>query len=74
MYVKKEINIKLKLDEYFTKIKKLKGKFYFNVEFNDRLNSSDEYMNLKKLSKKGKFEVEPNGTKRASLIFTKMTI
>lgn len=66
--IKTQIGLNLELDDYFSGIKKHKGKPYFNVVLKQRVSESDEYVKLESFAHKYKLiKVEPNGLRRVAI-------
>lgn len=68
--IKEQLGLDLKLCDYFTGVKELGGKQYFNVVLNKRVSESQDFTTLKRFSDKYKsINVEPNGINRVAIFF-----
>ena len=67
--IEKQIGLKLELCDYFTGIRTLGEKVYFNVILREKTSESKDYALLESFSKKYQLiSVEPNGVNRVSII------
>lgn len=66
--IKEQLGLELELCDYFTGLKQLNGKNYFNVILKDRISESEVFNKLKRFSEKyNTIKVEPNGIKRVAI-------
>ena len=66
--IKEQIGLELQLCDYFTGIKEMNGRKYFNVILLERTSESKDYDLLRRFAKKHKLiSVEPNGLNRVSV-------
>ena len=66
--IKEQTGLELELCDYFTGVKKHKGRKYFNVILSQRTSESKEYEELERFADKYKLiSVEPNGVNRVAI-------
>lgn len=68
--IKEQTGLELQLCDYFTGVKELGGRQYFNVVLNHRVSESQEFIALTRWA--GKYQtisVEPNGVNRVAIFF-----
>lgn len=66
--IKNQTGLDLELCDYFTGIKEMNGRKYFNVILNQRTSESAEYDLLKRFADKyNLISIEPNGLRRVSV-------
>lgn len=66
--IKEQIGLDLKLDDYFTGLKKHNGEIYFNVDLGERVSESSKFDKLKRFADKyNLIRVEPNGVNKVSI-------
>lgn len=66
--IEEQIGLRLTLCDYFTGLRKHRGKVYFNVIVKDRLYMSKEFAQLERFAfDKNLISVEPNGLNRIAI-------
>ena len=66
--IEEQTGLKLQLCDFFTGVKQLNGRKYFNVILPQRTSESKEYDTLKRFSDKYKLiSIEPNGLNRVAI-------
>jgi len=71
LFIKNQINVDLKLDDYFTGVQRFNDEIYFNILLEDRVWNTQVTKKLERISGKDQTikRVEQNGINRLAIFF-----